>query len=387
MEHQDIEISSGPKPQLERLPSPGAATSPDQPASVDAWLERRLRVFERALAALEARREKSERELSRRVALLEEWLAAYEKRAEAVPELAAAGENKMESAQAEAAQGPVPEIGSGPSPSEMGDLVLGRARGPSSAAAIVVSASSKAKGAPRWMAWSAVGCAAAMTMTALALGNVAGASEPQGGVSHRHEAQAFGRVIALADSGDPRDQTMLAFAYLRGQHVASDHQAAGRWALAAAEDGDPRAQYLLGAFYQSGDGVATNPAEAFHWFETAALGGNLKAMHNLAIAYVEGQGTAKDPERAAAWFNRAAEQGYTDSQFDLAVLYERGDGVSQNPQSALKWYLIAARAGDKEAASRAAQLEQAMAPSDVRQADMAAGAFLAQPRDPVANSL
>jgi len=397
MENQEQDLraatanGSGPKAQLERIPSPSAADAPAEEAApaVDAWLERRLRVFERALGQLEARQEKSERDLIRRIALLEEKLAAYENAP--APSIVATPE--LEIAHAPVAMMPAsvplsePEAEEIVSPQKPLSDFLAHARRAANSAAPVLSHPPRAKGTPRWMAWAAVGCACAMTMTALALGTVAGASETAGAVSHSQTAQAFGRVIALADSGDPRDQTVVAFAYLRGQHYASDHQAAGRWAMAAAERGDPMAQYLVGAFYQAGDGVAADPARAFHWFEAAALRGNLKAMHNLAIAYSEGQGIDKNPERAAAWFNRAAEQGYKDSQFDLAVLYERGDGVIQNAGRALKWYLVAARAGDPEALTRATELEKAMAAPDVAEAEMQSAQFVPTAHDLLANNL
>ena len=70
---------SGPKAQLECIPGPpAAAPTEDAAPAVDAWLERRLRVFERALSQLETRQEKTERDLIRRIALLEERLASYE---------------------------------------------------------------------------------------------------------------------------------------------------------------------------------------------------------------------------------------------------------------------------------------------------------------------
>jgi localization factor PodJL len=382
---QDFE----PKAQLERIPSPPAmdAATPEAAPAVDAWLERRLRVFERALSQLEARQEKAERELGRRIALLEEKLAAYENREPApMPSVMMAPE---------IAPAPVQESVSNPdaAPEEnlppqklIGDF-LSDARRAANSAPPAMPRPLKAKGAPRWMAWTAVGCVAAITVTALALGTVAGASETAGAISHGQSAQAFGRVIALADSGDPRDQTVVAYAYLRGQHYASDHEAAGRWALAAAERGDPMAQYLVGALYQAGDGVVADPVQAFHWFEASALRGNLKAMHNLAIAYAEGQGTDKNPERAAAWFNRAAGQGYKDSQFDLAVLYERGDGVKQNAGRALTWYLVAARAGDVEAQARAADLEKAVGAADVTKAESQADQFVPAAHDLLANNL
>lgn len=391
---QDLRDASAPKAQLERIPNPSAEQSDAIPTAVDAWLERRLRVFERALAGLEARQEKAERELHRKIALLEERIAVFEKegaaalqapRAKEPPAPHAAVESTIVSdteapeKKAETEQLPEPQ-------KQIGDILAHARRAAASATANILPPPIKAKNAPRWMAWAAVGCAA-VTMTALALGTVAGASEPVGAMSHRQTATAFGRVIALADSGDPRDQTVLALAYLRGDPISPDRRAAERWALAGAEQGDPIAQYLVGAFYQAGDGVAADPARAFHWFEASALRGNLKAMHNLAIAYAEGQGTGKSPERAAAWFNRAALQGYKDSQFDLAVLYERGDGVNQNPGRALKWYLIAAHSGDTEAAVRATQLEQAMSPSDVAEAEREAAGFVPVAHDLIANSL
>jgi len=380
-----------PKAQLERIVNPLADEPSEQAApAVDAWLERRLRVFERALSQLEARQEKTERDLLRRIALLEEQLAAHEKRVSA-PQDEPAAEREPVHEPAPATPVSTGELASNviaetAEQKPMGDF-LAHARRAANSAKPHIPQAAKAKSAPRWMAWTAVGCAAAMSVTALALGTVAGASETTGAITHRQTAQAFGRVIALADSGDPRDQTVVAYAYLRGQHRAADHEAAGRWASAAAERGDPMAQYLLGALYQAGDGVTADPAQAFHWFEASALGGNLKAMHNLAIAYAQGQGTDKNPERAAAWFNRAALEGYKDSQFDLAVLYERGDGVKQNPEHALKWYLVAARAGDMEAAVRAKQLEQAMSVADVGQAESQSAQFIPAAHDLLANNL
>lgn len=382
------------RPQLERIASPSAeAAAPSgecAPAAVDAWLERRLRVFERALGQLEARQEKSEQSLSRRIALLEEKIAAYEHSETVAPPAHTPEPVKEPVPESEApaiVMAPAPEAQSAEPElqKQIGDF-LADARRAAKEAAVPVIPSAKPKASQRWVAWAAVGCAA-LTVTALALGSVAGASEPMGALSHRQAAESFGRVVALADSGDPRDQTVVAFAYLRGQHQPADHEAAGRWALAAAERGDPMAQYLLGALYQAGDGVAADPRLAVQWFEASALRGNLKAMHNLAIAYAQGQGTGKNPERAAAWFNRAAEQGYADSQFDLAVLYERGDGVKQNPGSALKWYLIAARGGDKEAEVRAAELKQAMHASDIAQAETLAAGFTPAAHDQTANNL
>ena len=379
-----------PKAQLERIVNPPVEQS-GEAAVMDEWLERRLSIFERALAQLEDRQEKGEREPARRLALLEERIGAFEKRAgsAASPELHREKEQEEPVAvsQSEAGQLSAQDLAQGgPLQKQIGDALPHAHHVAQSAAGSGFLPPKKPKSARRWIAWAIVGCGA-MTMTALALATVAGASVPVGAVSHRQEASAFGRVIALADSGDPRDQTVLALAYLRGDPLTADHRAAERWALAAAEQGDPIAQYLVGAFYQAGDGTTADMGRAFRWFEASALRGNLKAMHNIAIAYAEGQGAEKNPERAAAWFNRAAEQGYTDSQFDLAILYERGDGVKQDPERALKWYLIAAHAGDKEAEARATQLEQAMTASEVADAESQAAQFVPVAHDLIANSL
>jgi localization factor PodJL len=374
--------------QLERLEKPVPAEDAPQ---VDAWLERRLRVFERALAQLEARHEKTEQDLRRKLALLEEMVAARQIES-AVPSLAVEPEVVETSGPEHAPQAaPVPyNVTADPDLAAVQkDMRAFIAEARKLAKTNIAAAPTRRKNAPRWIAWSAAGCASALVVTALVLGTVAGASvPPAGGVSHRQLAVGtLARVIAQADSGDARAETMLAVAYLHGEHVAPDHGAAVRWALAAAGRGDPVAQYLVGTFYRSGDGVTADARAAFGWFEAAALRGNLKAMHNLAIAYAQGLGTVADAERAAAWFNRAACQGYTDSQFDLAVLYERGDGVKQNPLAALKWYLVAARAGDKEADARAGQLAAEMPTADVALAQSRAMDYAPMSADQAANRL
>jgi AcrR family transcriptional regulator len=374
------------------------ARSTAPPPPPDAWLERRLRVFERALAALESRQEKSEQLLSRSVALLEEKIThPPEKRDPPMPALVAEAEKpretpapKSETVAAVVRMAPLPVLEPDPQPAitpqEMEDLLANARRVAREAA--VVAPLPKPKKIPPWIAWAVAGCIIMIVVTALALSNVLGASALADGVRHRQlQPRSLERVTALADSGDARSQTVLAMAYRDGKTVSSDHRAALRWGLAAAKQGDPMAQYLLGTFYQDGDGVAVDPHQAFSWFEAAALRGNIKAMHDLAIAYAEGRGTPQDPSRAAAWFNRAAEQGYLDSQFDLAVLFERGEGVRQNPVTALKWYLIAAKSGDKQARDRADQLAREMPGDDVARAQSLAARFAPANRDPVANNL
>ena len=364
----------------------------------DAWLERRLRVFERALSALESRQEKTEQLLNRSVALLEEQRThpAEEKPepkqqpAMAAPAAAVALKPSLDAevrpAPVKAKPLPLPDLDPQPavSPEEMEGL-LENARRAARDAQATEDAPVEDKRTPRWMTWGGLGLVLAMAGGALVLAHVMGV---KAGTEHRQVVQPpLARVTALADSGDPRSQTKLALAYLHGEQVKPDLPAALRWGLAAAKQGDPMAQYLIATFYAEGNGVSADPRQAFQWFEAAALRGNIKAMHDLAIAYDQGRGTEQDALRAAAWFNRAATQGYVDSQFDLAVLYERGDGVRQNPVAALKWYLIAGKAGDAQARERAEQIGRDMTEDEVARAHMLADRFQPAVRDRIANAL
>lgn len=407
---------------------------------VDAWLERRLRVFERALSALESRQEKSERDLARSIGLLEEKFAATPVHALAPrPELSLidraaaqfshAPEEVMfapvaPAAPAPAAAAPLAEPAIDESPSietpvlaelaaeapanefvaddsstiesqivdedpvsgpEIEDFIA-HARNAANRAAQQKAEPARSLSLPRWIAWMGVAAVALVVCVGVVLGNVARATQSGSAAAIAYRAQphdAMGRMMALADSGDARAQTLLALAYLRGQLTAPNNdEAARRWGLAAAQQGEPMAQYMVGTLYSKQDA-----AKAFSWFEQAALRGNIKAMHNLAIAYAQGQGTAEDDRRAAAWFNRAANQGYVDSQFDLAVLFERGQGVTQNRVAALKWYQIAARGGDGPSKSRAEQLRAEMPPEEIARAQQLVAAWKPQPRDPAANAV
>jgi TPR repeat protein len=400
----------------------------------DAWLERRLRVFERALNTLEAKAENAARDHARAIAQLEERLSGVPHsvaapalvpapvkedatpaplpgeapqvpqqvdapRAPQVHSVELAGEMQAEVAPAEemgkqAAQEllalpPLPATTL--SKEEMTDMlqtVRDKVRAAAEPQALPPDNSKRT----RWLAIGALSLVALFLCIGLSLGkNLLGSSasaQESDGVTYRHAASStLARTIALADAGNTRAQARLALAYLRGQGSARDANAALLWGFSAAKAGDPVAQYLLGALYQQGDHVKTDPGRAFVWFSRAAEKGNLKAMHNLAIAYAQGQGTAKDEAKAAEWFTRAAERGYVDSAFDLAVLYERGTGVKQDLRQALKWYDIAAMAGDAPSKERVDFLGRQMGAADIKLATNAAAAFSPLPALGEANSL
>ncbi|HEX2758947.1 MAG TPA: hypothetical protein VHM27_00485 [Rhizomicrobium sp.] len=369
-----------------------------EPAAADAWLERRLRVFERALSALEARAEASARDQARAMSQLEEKLQALTaapapitQPAQSTATLEPIVERAAQRKETPAPQASAPEVPRQPASETLEEkpVPAALALDPLPAAAIsreemadvLQAARSKARPveeAPppkdgsriRWLAIGALSLVALFLCASLTLGDSASATSNGihgDGTAYRQVAtQQLRRTIAIADAGDARAQAALALAYLRGAGVGNDPSAAARWSAAAARSGEPMGQYLLGALYGQGEGVKADPARAFELFSAAAAGGNLKAMHNLAIAYVEGTGTPKDEAKAAEWFTRAAERGYVDSAFDLGVLYERGMGVEQDLKQAMKWYAIAAKAGDAHSRERVEVLREQLSPDAAR---------------------
>lgn len=193
------------------------------------------------------------------------------------------------------------------------------------------------------------------------------------------------RLTKQAEAGNASAELAIALRYLDSSAGVHNPQAGMIWMARAAKQGNPVAQYGLGSLYQKGVGTKADAIQAMHWYEAAALQGNRKAMHDLAIAYAEGLGGVKSPSEAVRWFARAANLGYVDSQFNLAVLYERGDGVPQSLLDAFKWYAIAGAQGDAESKLRLDALRTQLSADDLAAAQRAADAFRPLPLDPAAN--
>ncbi|MDE2265666.1 MAG: SEL1-like repeat protein [Alphaproteobacteria bacterium] len=203
----------------------------------------------------------------------------------------------------------------------------------------------------------------------------------------RGPVSAFERLAALAARGNTSAQLVLGQKLLNGTGMAMNIEKAAVWLERAAEGGQPIAQESLGVLYQTGTGVAANMSKAMQWYDASAQQGNVKAMANLAKAYAGGSAQGADFTKAAKWFTRAAELGDVDSQFDLAVLYERGEGVTRNLADAYKWYSIAAGQGDRDAAAQAAILAAQLAPQELAAAKKAAAGFKPEPVDKRANDV
>lgn len=85
--------------------------------------------------------------------------------------------------------------------------------------------------------------------------------------------QAFAIWRQLADSGDNRSVTRLAWMYETGQGTARDLDTAARLFRQSAEAGDPEAQYALAVMLQTGQGQPRDTAAAQRWLQRAAAQG------------------------------------------------------------------------------------------------------------------
>lgn len=353
----------------------------------ESWVERRLRVFERALALLENKTEGASLEQSRAQAMIGERLSAPI--SAALAELPPIVETKKEF-ERETASEPAGAAPANPEPLVVPPLEF-HAPQPAfhareklqtilenTAPAQTAQEKPKLLQAP-WMMFSAglAGLAALLGLL-LVISNARNTPAPVGASqaavviaankpvatpkvseqsSHVVVIDATGATPASSDldmraeRGDAHAKVEAALAYLKGDGVEADAGAGMRWVQAAAAQGDATAQFILGSLYAKG--MAADPARASKWYAASAAQGNVKAMHNLGLAYLNGDGVEKNTATAIDWFTRAATNGYVDSAMNLAVLYDRGEGVARSPRDALQWYDRAATLGDTEAAHRA----------------------------------
>ncbi len=188
-----------------------------------------------------------------------------------------------------------------------------------------------------------------------------------------------------AANGNPSAEFAVAARFADGTGVKQDLEEAMRWYQRSASHGFAQSQYRLATFYERGLGVTQDIARAKIWYQRAAENGNVKAMHNLAVLSAGRTAKVPDYKAAAQWFKSAAEHGLADSQFNLAVLYESGLGEAQDNQAAYFWFALAARNGDTEALRRHKELEQAMKPAELAEANRKLNNWRQKQADRVAN--
>jgi len=141
----------------------------------------------------------------------------------------------------------------------------------------------------------------------------------------RNEEKARLYLTQAATHGDKDAQSMLEQLGQPASEMPPFQQAellggSGQHAEAAAlyrklaEAGDARAQTRLAWAYEAGRGVAPDLQEAARRFELAAQAGNAEAQYALAVMLRTGRGRAMDLEQSGQWLGRAAAQGHPAAQ-------------------------------------------------------------------------
>jgi len=354
-----------------------------EPPRVDAWLERRLRVFEKTLADIEerlagvqkdsklatmqvdentrifgARLDATEKRLTDLSSDLSIRMAGAEKRVrDAQSELRTSLQNvSMRLDQLEAAAlrvagqtGYVPPVEVTPVPEDpvseepveakpeekpltaAADTYLSAARrAAKTAAALAELEQEEAKlKVPSWMKRTNLVIAGAVAlmfivgpMTAYALGEKAGRATPVRIVVPRAVAEQQKATPAKTAALTPLD------------HLSQ---------LAAS--GNPRAQLLIGLRYLKGDGAIPNKTEAAKWILKSAQGHDPMGQYWAAEVYAHGEGVIADPAQAVRWYEAAAGQGNRQAMHDLGIVYAEGKGVAQDYVQSAFWFAKAASLG------------------------------------------
>jgi TPR repeat protein len=196
----------------------------------------------------------------------------------------------------------------------------------------------------------------------------------------------FWAWMDLADTGEPRAQTLVGWCFFHGNGVhESAKKATEYYRLAAgqgfafaragltgcyrkaAEQGDPLAQVEIASCYFHGSGVEEDKTEAVAWYRKAAEQGHAGSQYTLACCYKNGSGVEEDKAEAIAWYRKAAEQkgrpfkfvvdrwvvdaSIAKAQYALAWHYHTGSGVVKDMAEAVRWFRLAAEQGHVSAQS------------------------------------
>lgn len=380
----DIATADGPPQETSVVPfAPPAETRPEksfEPPRVDAWLERRLRVFEKTLADVETRLSAVQKESAAASAQVDEntkifgaRLDTSEKRfSELSGDLTvrmAAAEKRLRDAQTElrtsllnasmridqleaaarnvAAQtGYVPpveiaepavfDLAAPEAPAEKplaaaADTYLSAARRAAQAAAALadMELAEKEKKKTKFPPWLnranmlvAGGIAIFFVLGAMvsyAIGQNVGRSTPVRVVVPRSALQHKSPPTAAIT---PLDKLS-----------------------ALASTGNPRAELLIGLRYLKGEGGPANKPEAAKWLLKSANAHDPMGQYWAGEIYKHGDGVTADAAQAVRWYEAAAGQGNRQAMHDLGVAYAEGNGVQQDYGESARWFAKAAVLG------------------------------------------
>ncbi len=205
----------------------------------------------------------------------------------------------------------------------------------------------------------------------------AGLDEAKAAYEKGDYATAYKELKPLAEQGDAEAQFLLGDSdilynrwLIKSGVTEAEREAKRRanwgeqayWLRKAAEQGHAGAQCVLGERYLWGMGVPKDEGESEKWFRKSAEQGYADAQVDL------GKYAAKDNAEATKWFRMAAEQGNEYGQFFLAKMYANGQGAPQDLVQAHMWFDLAAARGNLLAENERDQMEKAMTPSEITEA-------------------
>lgn len=352
---------------------------------VDAWLERRLREFERMLAALDERVGAGERGAAASGAPVESALQELRQRVEISEKkqgVAVAEQAKIFSDQLEAVESRLRQT--------MSELrtraleIAGRVDAierdrelravaeqmslpqrvpdpaPSNAAQGEPAHSEQDTSAPDDAAdVSDETYLAAARRAALAAQSLA--HEDAEGRDVRKRTRLFfalcaGLCVALVGAGVLLKHNLESPAFASSPKFATDGASPTRFVktIALSEEQKPvavptaaaaKTSLATGLAYLDGAGVARDDAQAAAWISKAAVAGDPVAQYWLGTLFEHGRGERADPGEAIRWYEASALQGNLRAMYKLAVSYAEGWGTPKNYGEAARWFSRAAELG------------------------------------------
>ena len=114
-------------------------------------------------------------------------------------------------------------------------------------------------------------------------------------------------------------------------------------AAGSTQAGNAAAALMTGLTLLSGP--HRNDAAAAKWLSLSAQQGNALAAFKLAILYRDGRGVSADASQAFRWNEVAAKAHNCDAMYSLAVSYAEGWGTAKDYGAAVRWFAQAASLG------------------------------------------
>lgn len=117
--------------------------------------------------------------------------------------------------------------------------------------------------------------------------------------------------------------------YQRAEFMSAtgEHTQAAALYRQLADGGDRRAQTRLAWMFEAGRGVERDLSEAARRFESAAVAGEAEAQYALAVMYRTGKGRERDVAQSLVWLRQAAGQSYPPAVAALASSESAGVGL------------------------------------------------------------